>query len=125
MNVRAVFPSPWISCDDLGNRKFELVIKSVTIEQVHDRQTNQKVDKLVVAFQEAKKRFITNKTQAFALARLCGSDETEQWIGKRIALRAGRAHNGKPTIVVEAVAVQAPAAQLDAGHSENGGDAAA
>lgn len=121
MNVRAVFPSPWISCDDLGNRKFELVIKSVTIEQVHDRQTNQKVDKLVVAFQEAKKRFITNKTQAFALARLCGSDETEQWVGKRIALRAGKAHNGKPTIVVEAAAVQAPATHLNNGEDVDGG----
>ncbi|TXH52982.1 MAG: hypothetical protein E6Q97_14245 [Desulfurellales bacterium] len=117
MNVRAVFPSPWISCDDLGNRKFELVIKAVTVEQVHDRQTNQKVNKMVVSFAEAKKRFIVNKTQAFALAALCGSDETEQWIGKRIALRAGKAHNGKPTIVVEAAAVQAPAVHLDNGES--------
>lgn len=121
MNVRQIFPSPWISCDDLGNRKFELVIKAVTIEQVHDRQTNQKVDKLVVTFHEAKKRFIANKTQAFTVARLCGSDDTGQWIGKRIALRAGKAHNGKPTIVVEAASVQAPATQLNNGEGVDAG----
>ena len=119
MNVRSVFPSPWISCDDLGNKKFELVISGVTIEQVHDRTTNQKVNKMVVAFDGAKKRFITNKTQAFAIANCLGSDDTDGWIGKKIALRAGKAHNGKPTIVVERAAIQAPAAQLN----EAAGDA--
>lgn len=113
MNVRAVFPSPWISADDLSDRKFELTIRAVVMEEVHDRQTNRKVEKMVVSFEGAKKRFIVNKTQAFTLARLCGSDDTDHWIGKRVALRAGRAHNGKPTIVVEAAAVQAPTAQLN------------
>lgn len=109
MNVRQFFPSPWISCDDLGNRKFELVIKAVVVEEVHQHATNTKVKKMVVAFQEAKKRFILNKTQAFALARICGSDDTEQWVGKRVVLRAGKAHNQKPTIIVEAPTVPAPA----------------
>lgn len=113
MNVRTVFPSPWISCDDLGNRKFELVISGVAMEQVHDRVTNVKVSKLVVSFEGAKKRFIVNKTQAFAIAQFAGSDDTDDWVGKKIALRAGKAHNGKATIVVERAAVQAPAEQLN------------
>lgn len=109
MNVRNIFPSPWISADDLGDRRFELTISAVTIEQVHDRQTNQKVSKMVVAFAEAKKRFIVNKTQAFAIAKYLASDDTEQWTGKKVALRAGKAHNGKPTIIVEKAA--APTAE--------------
>lgn len=113
MNVKQVFPSPWISCDDLGDRKFELVIKAVAMESVHDRTTNQEVSKLVVAFAGAQKRFICNKTQAFAIAKFLNSDDTDGWIGKKIALRAGMAPNRKPTIVVERAAVQAPAAQLD------------
>lgn len=108
MNVREVFPSPWISAEDLGSKKFELVIAGVTLEEVHDRQTNRKVQKMVVAFVGAKKRLICNKTQALAIAHIVNSDETEDWKGKRVALRAGRAHNGKQTIVVEAAAVQPP-----------------
>lgn len=118
MNVRSVFPSPWISCDDLGDRRFDLVISAVTLEEVHDRQTNQRVRKMVVSFEGAKKRFIVNKTQAFAIAKHLASDDTDHWIGRRIALRAGRAHNGKPTIVVERVADQAPAPQLNHGAAD-------
>ena len=120
MNIRQVFPSPWISHEDLGSKKFELTVKAVGMEELHDRTTNKKVSKPVVTFVEAKKRFIINKTQGLALAAICGSDETADWIGKRVVLKGGRAHNGKPTIVVEAPSVPAPAAQLDAGHGEEG-----
>ncbi len=113
MDIRQVYPSPWISADDLGDRRFEMTISAVTMEEVHDRQTNQKVQKMVVAFKGAKKRFITNKTQAFAIAKYLGSTDTEQWIGKKVALRAGKAHNGKATIVVEKAAVEAAAEQLN------------
>lgn len=113
MNIRDQFPSPWISTEDLGNKKFELVIAGVTLETVRDRQANQDVKKLVVSFVGAKKRLILNKTQSFALAHICDSDETDDWKGKRVALRAGMAPNRKPTIVIEPAAVQAPAPQLD------------
>lgn len=118
MNIRNQFPSPWISADDLGNKKFELVVEGVTLEEVHDRQTNKKVQKVVVAFVGAKKRLILNKTNGLAFASVCGSDETDDWKGKRVALRAGKAHNGKPTVVVEAAAVSAPAAAAAMGHEE-------
>lgn len=118
MDIRQVFPSPWISPDDLSDKRFELTIRTVTMEEVHDRQTNQKISKMVIAFEGAKKKFITNKTQAFAIAKYLGSTNTDQWIGKRVALRAGKAHNGKPTIVVEKAAVEAPAEQLNHGDGE-------
>lgn len=118
MNVREIFPSPWVSCDDLGDRRFELVISAVTIEQVHDRVTNAKVNKMVVAFEGAKKRFILNKTQAFAIAKHLASDDTAGWVGHKIALRAGKAHNQKPTIIVEKAAVPAPAPQLQNGPAD-------
>lgn len=120
MNVRQLFPSPWISHEDLGNKRFELTVRAVTIEEMHDRTTNKRVSKPVVAFAEAKKRLIINKTQALALAAICGSDETGDWTGCKVSLRAGRAPNGKPTIVVEAASVPAPAPQLDAGHGNEG-----
>jgi len=112
MNIRNQFPSPWVSADDLGDKKFELVIAGVTLEEVHDRQTNKKVQKVVVAFVGAKKRLILNKTNGLAFANICGSDETDDWKGKKVSLRAGKAHNGKQTIVVEPAAVQPPATAM-------------
>jgi hypothetical protein len=113
VNIRDIFPSAWVSAEDLGNKKFELEIATVSMEPVHDPTTNREVKKLVVAFVGAKKRLIVNKTQALSLANITGSDETDEWAGKRVALRAGIAPNRKATIVIEPAAVQAPAPALD------------
>lgn len=102
MDVRQLFPARWITCDDLGERKFKLTISAVGLEEVHDPHTHAKVEKLIVAFRDRKKRLVLNRTQTLALAHLCGSYETEQWIGKEVVLRAGLAPNRKPTIVIEA-----------------------
>lgn len=102
MDIRQLFPTQWITCDDLGERRFRLTISAVTHETVHDRHTHAAVNKLVVAFKGRQKRLILNKTQALTLAGVCGSYETEQWIGKEVILRAGLAPNKKPTIVIEA-----------------------
>lgn len=109
MNVHDIFPSKWISPEDLGSRRFEVTISGAALEDVFNRTTNEKEKRLVLGFTEAKKRLILNKTQAFAIAEIVGSPKTEDWIGKRIALRAGQARNKKATIVVEAPAA-APAA---------------
>lgn len=118
MNVRNVFPSKWLSADDLGQRRVEVVIAGATMEEVHNRVTNQKERKLAVAFEKATKRLLVNKTQAFAMAEIAGSDETDDWVGVRISMKVGRARNGKPTIVIEHPAVQAPAPAMESG--ENG-----
>lgn len=102
MDIRQLYPAQWITCGDLGERRFRLTISAVTQEKVHDQHTHAKVEKLVVAFRDRKKRLVLNKTQALTLAGLCGSYETEQWIGKEVVLRAGLAPNRKPTIVIEA-----------------------
>ena len=103
MDVRQLYPARWITCDDLGERKFKLTISAVGLEEVHDPHTHAKVEKLIVAFRDRKKRLVLNRTQTLALAHLCGSYETEQWIGREVVLRAGLAPNRKPTIVIEKV----------------------
>lgn len=102
MDIRQLYPARWITCDDLGERKFKLTISAVGLEEVHDQHTHAEVEKLIVAFKDRKKRLVLNRTRTLALAHLCGSYETEQWIGKEVVLRAGLAPNRKPTIVVEA-----------------------
>lgn len=108
MNVKQIFPSQWLSPDDIGSRRVEVVISGAAMAEIHNRRTNQPEDRLALSFQKATKRLLVNKTQAFAIAELTGNNDTDHWAGHRIALRVGRAPNGKPTIVVERAAVPAP-----------------
>ncbi len=108
MNLKQIFPSPWIDPDDLAGRRVEVVIAGAEIVEVHNRRTNEKEERLALRFERATKRMLLNKTQAFAIADITGSVETDTWAGHHIALRAGRAPNGKPTIVVERPAVPPP-----------------
>lgn len=113
MNIKQLFPSPWLSPDDLNDRRVEVVIAGFAMEEMHNRRTNQKESKPVISFERATKRLILNKTQAFAIARIAGSDETGEWLGKKISLRVGRAPNGKPTIAIDAPALQAPTPHMN------------
>lgn len=118
MNVRTLFPSPWLSPDDLQGKRFELVIAGFEMARVHNTRTNEEEVKPAISFERATKKMILNKTQAFAIAAIAGSDDTAGWVGKRIAVRVGRARNGKPTIIVEAAAVAVPTPQMDSGETE-------
>lgn len=115
MNVKSLFPSKWLSADDLGQRRVEVVIAGCSIEEVHNARTNAKEQKLAIAFERASKRLLANKTQCFAIADIAGSYETDDWTGKRISMKMGRARNGKPTIVIEPAAVQAPTDHTETG----------
>lgn len=108
MNVKQIFPSPWLSTDDLGQRRVEVVIAGAEMVEVHNRRTNEKERRLAIRFERASKRMLLNKTQAFRIAELTGQVDTDNWPGHRIALRVGRAPNGKPTILVDAPSVPAP-----------------
>lgn len=113
MNIKNLFPSKWVSTDDLGNKRVEVTISSCSIETVRDFRTGEDVKKLAIAFTGATKRLLPNKTQCFAIADIAGSYETDHWIGIKVSMRAGRSHNGKNTIIIERPAVQAPAEQLN------------
>ena len=118
MNIGDVFPSRFIDAEDLGDKRVTVEIAKATMEEVFNRQTNAKEMKLALTFKRAKKLFILNKTQAFAIAAIVGSEDTDRWVGHSITLRAGVAPNRKPTIVVEAPAVvvtEQPAVAVEEG----------
>jgi hypothetical protein len=64
---------------------------SATIEEIDLEEIGQGADKskkLVIGFAGKKKRFVVNKTNANTIAKVLGSDDTDDWIGQRITLRA-------------------------------------
>ena len=80
--VSDVFANPdTIRAADLDGKEYAVVIASVEQKSFDDGA------KLVIGFQNAKKKLIANRTNAKRIAALYG-DETDQWIGREINLRA-------------------------------------
>ena len=82
MKVSDVFASQEsLRAADLGDKEWTLVIATVESKNFDDGT------KLVIGFQNAKKKLVANKTNSGRIAKLYG-DETDGWIGKEIILRA-------------------------------------
>jgi hypothetical protein len=87
-----VFPSNYLKVDDLKGRKVSVTIDRVEIEKVGTD------NKPVAYFKETNKSFTLNKTNARMIAMLVGSDDTDDWRGRRITLRPDMTtFQGKPT----------------------------
>lgn len=98
--VSQLFPSKYLGLSDLDGKSFNLTISRVEMVQVTDSYSKEKIWKAGLSFEGAKKIFLINKTQALALVEITGSESFADWIGHCITLSPGRAHNGKPTIVI-------------------------
>jgi hypothetical protein len=115
MNIRKVFPSQWLNAADLQGARVEVVISGCEMRNIRNPQTNREEPRLAVGFQGKVKKLLVNKTQAFVIAEIANSDETDDWAGTRIAMRPDLARNRKLTIVIERPAVPAPSAAIDTG----------
>jgi hypothetical protein len=104
MKVDQLFPSRWLHPENLNGRAVVVTIAKVTLEEVHNPTTNRKESKPAVAFKGASKLLLINKTQALAIVRITGRDDTDQWAGCRVTLAADIAPNCKQTIRVSPVA---------------------
>lgn len=102
MNVNTLFPKKWLSAADLQGRTVSVFIEAVTLESIFNTRTKKNEQKLAVAFHGKQKKLITNRTQAYALAAITGSPETDHWAGHTVLLSVGIAPNGQETIIVTA-----------------------
>lgn len=122
MNIEDLYPRKWLNAADLAGRAVTVTIAGVTLEQVRNPRTNRAEPKPAVAFAGKQKRLLLNKTQAYALAGLCGK-ETDNWIGRQVTLSPAVAPNGAQTIAVTAPAAGAATAR-GAGAGAEGAHAA-
>lgn len=77
MDINDVFGGDLLKADDLKGRSHILCIAKVESKKFNDGP------KLMITFQNAKKAFICNKTNAKRIAFFCGSN-TDFWVGKEI-----------------------------------------
>lgn len=88
MKVDEMFPTRFLTGFDLGGRVVMVTIAAIKPEEMRDPRTFEDVTRFVVYFKGSKtgKGLILNKTVARQIAAILKDDETNNWIGKQIAL---------------------------------------
>lgn len=84
MKISEAFPSKYLSAADFEEGDETLTIKEIGIEEVG--QGKDKEQKLFIEFKGKDKGLICNKTNANTIAKVLGSDDTDDWVGQRITL---------------------------------------
>jgi hypothetical protein len=95
-NLNDLFPSRYLKAADLKGSSPTVTVAGVMLE-VMGRAREKKP---VVYFVGKSKGLLLNKTNALELARLAGSDNTDQWVGVRVRLVATTDTFGKETYPV-------------------------
>lgn len=79
MNINDAFPSEYLKAADL-TKATVFTIASVTIETLGEDK------KPVLHFKGTDKALALNKTNAAIICEVLGTEETEDWVGKRISI---------------------------------------
>lgn len=83
--VSALFPTRFISADDLRGKEVTLTIVTWAVEDVLNQKTGEKAPATVLYFHGAKKGLLLKKRNARTIAKLYG-DDVGLWLGCAITL---------------------------------------
>ena len=86
MKLDQMFPRRYATGEDLQGKAITLTIARIQREKMHPQANAPEVEKWVMYFNEAKKGIVLNRTLAFQIAEFLGTDETDDWTGKRIII---------------------------------------
>jgi hypothetical protein len=86
MKLTQMFPKRYASGEDFQGKALTLTVARVEREKMFQPKNASETEKWVVYFQEAKKGVVLNRTLAFQIAEILGSEETEDWVGAMITL---------------------------------------
>jgi len=104
MRIDDAFPSNYLKAKDLENKEVQVVIESVTMEDIGDG------DKPVLRFVKSKKGLVCNKTNALTISDSLG-EETDDWVGKDLILYPAKTmYEGK---MVPCIRVKVPVLAQD------------
>lgn len=106
--VYDVYPDRWMKAADLKGQQQILTIQRAAIENIYNTRTNKDIPKIVLRFAETPLALVLNKTQSFDLVDKLGTDDYTHWIGGKLKIKPGKAHNNRPTIVITAAQMPPP-----------------
>lgn len=84
MKLSEAFPSNFLKHTDIPSAGVTVVIAKAEMEEIG--QGKDAENKLILSFQDTAKKLVTNVTNAKNIAKVIGSDDTDNWIGKPITL---------------------------------------
>ena len=90
----------YLDARDLKDKAHVVTVESVRVDSVINPRAHKPEKKIVLRFVKRRKSMILNKTQAGAMMEITGTDDYNKWKGAEVVLIAGRASNGRDTIVV-------------------------
>lgn len=84
MNIDSAFPSKYLKASDLpeDGTVVPFVIEEIRVEEIG----REKQSKPVIYLKGQDKGFVANKTNCNSIAKVLGSRDTDDWIGKTIKL---------------------------------------
>lgn len=86
MKISEMYPSKYAKGEDLKGREVTLTISRVSTERMRPSPNKPEEDKFVIYFQETQKGVILSMTLAKQIAQAIGSEETNQWPGRRVTI---------------------------------------
>lgn len=111
MKMSQMYPSKYLKADELGDQDHTFTISKIVIEELG--QGAEKESKPVIYFKEIEKGFVMNKTNAGTITKITGSDDTDDWAGKKITLFATEVQFGPDMVLsIRARLPRAPAQTL-------------
>lgn len=116
MKLSKMFPRRYATGADFGGKAFTLTVAKVSSEKMRPQPNAPETDKWVIYFKETQKGVVLNRTLAYQIAEILGSDDTDHWTGQKITL-----YPQPMTVAGKKVnAIRARAAR--GGNGEAGGD---
>ena len=86
MKLAQMFPRRYATGEDLQGKAITLTIANITSEKMHPQPNAPEVEKWVIYFKEARKGVVLNRTLAYQIAEILGSEDTDDWTGKVITI---------------------------------------
>jgi hypothetical protein len=86
MKLDEMFPSRYVKGQDLNGRAVTVTIERIQTERMRPNPQSPELEKFVLYTIEGKKGIVLSKTTATQIARILGSDESDEWIGKKVTL---------------------------------------
>ena len=86
MKLNELFPRKYATGEDLAGKSVTLTISHLRLEKMIPTPGTAPVEKWVVFFKEAQKGIVLSKTLAFQISKAVGSEDTDDWVGKKVVL---------------------------------------
>jgi hypothetical protein len=81
-----MFPNKYVTGADLGGRSFAVTVASIQLERMRANAQSPEEEKFVLYTSEGKKGIVLRKTLAKQIAQALGSEDTDDWAGKKIVI---------------------------------------